>query len=87
VSRPRKSGPARPKPEPPKKSSRKPLPEEQARDAIAHEDEAPDGKVRMSVVLARQDAEALAAQGHPRGEESRDGGHWDSRGGGSLRRP
>ncbi|HEV8149470.1 MAG TPA: hypothetical protein VGP61_04735 [Gemmatimonadales bacterium] len=42
MSRPRKPG----KPEPPKKGPRKPLPEELARDAIAHEDEAPDGRVR-----------------------------------------
>jgi hypothetical protein len=35
-----------------------------ARDAIAHEEEAPDGKVRMTfrVVLPRQVAEALAAR-------------------------
>ena len=48
----------------PTKGPRKPLPEELARDAIAHEEEAPDRKVRMTfrVVLARQDAEALAAR-------------------------
>ena len=56
MSRPRKPGPARPKQEPPKKGPRKPLPEELARDAIAHEDEAPGGKVRMTfrVLLTRQ---------------------------------
>lgn len=64
MSRPRKPGPARPKPEPPKKSPRKSLPEELARDAIAHEDETPGGKVRMTfrVLLTRQQAEALAAR-------------------------
>jgi hypothetical protein len=56
--------PRKPPPPPPKKGPRKPLPEELARDAIAHEDEAPGGKVRMTfrVVLARQDAETLAAR-------------------------
>jgi hypothetical protein len=55
---PRKPPPA------PKKGPRKPLPEELARDAIAHEDEAPGGKVRMTfrVVLSRPQAEALAAR-------------------------
>jgi hypothetical protein len=54
---PRKSPPG------PKKGPRKPLPDELARDAIAHEEEAPGGKVRMTfrVVLSRQQAEALAA--------------------------
>jgi len=35
-----------------------------ARDAVAHEEEAPGGKVRMTfrVVLSRQVAEALAAR-------------------------
>jgi len=49
---------------PPKKGPRKPLPEELARDAIAHEDKAPGGKVRMTfrVLLTRQQAEALAAR-------------------------
>jgi hypothetical protein len=48
----------------PKKGPRKPLPEELARDAIAHEEEAPGGKVRMTfrVVLTREQAEALAAR-------------------------
>jgi hypothetical protein len=52
------------KPPPPKKGPRKPLPEELARDAIAHEDEARGGKVRMTfrVELSRQQAEALAAR-------------------------
>jgi hypothetical protein len=64
VSRPRKPGSSKPKLEPPKKGSRKPLPEELARAAIAHEDEAPGGKVRMTfrVLLTRQQAEALAAR-------------------------
>ena len=46
------------------KTPRKPLPEELARDAIAHEEEVPGGKVKMTfrVVLTRQDAEALAAR-------------------------
>jgi hypothetical protein len=48
----------------PKKGPRKPLPEELARDAIAHEDEAPGGKVRMTfrVLLSRDQAETLAAR-------------------------
>jgi hypothetical protein len=54
------------KPPPPKRGPRKPLPEELARDAIAHEEVAPGpgDKVRMTfrVVLARPVAEALAAQ-------------------------
>ena len=64
MSRPRKPGPARPKQEPPKKGPRKPLPTELARDAIAHEEEAPGGKVRMTfrVLLTREQAEALAAR-------------------------
>ena len=64
MSAPRKPGPARPKPEPPSKGPRKPLPEELARDAIAHEEEAPGGKVRMpfGVVLPRSVTEALAAR-------------------------
>jgi hypothetical protein len=51
-----------PKKPPPK--SRKPLPEELARDAVAHEEEAPGGKVRMTfrVVLPRSVAEALVAR-------------------------
>ena len=50
-------------PPPPKNRSRKPLPEELARDAIAHEEEAPGGKVRMTfrVLLTRAQADALAA--------------------------
>ena len=50
--------------EPPKTGPRKPGPEELARDAIAHEEEAPGGKVRMTfrVVLPRPVAEALAAR-------------------------
>ena len=55
---PRKPPPA------PKKRPRKPLPEELARDAIAHAEEAPGGKVRMTfhVLLTREQAEALAAR-------------------------
>jgi hypothetical protein len=56
--------PPKRKPDPPKKAPRKPLPEERARDAIAHEESLPGDKVRMTlrVVLARQHAEALAAR-------------------------
>jgi hypothetical protein len=45
-----------------RKSPRKPLPEDLARDAIAHEESLPGDKVRMTfrVVLPRQHAEALA---------------------------
>jgi len=55
--------PRKPPPPPPKKGPRKPVRAELARDAIAHEDEAPGGKVRMTfrVVLSRQQAEVLAA--------------------------
>jgi hypothetical protein len=55
--------PRKPPPSP-KKGPRKPLPEELARDAIAHEEEAPGGKVRMTfrVLLSRSQAEALAAR-------------------------
>jgi hypothetical protein len=56
--------PPRPKQkaDPPKTSAR--LPQELARDAIAHEEPMPDDKVKMTfrAVLARQDAEALAAR-------------------------
>ena len=47
-----------------KKTPRKPLPEELARDAIAHEESVAPDKVRMifRVVLERQHAEALAAR-------------------------
>jgi hypothetical protein len=60
VSRARKPPPS---PDPRKKPP-KPLPEDLARDAIAHEEEAPGGKVRMTfrVVLPRAVAEALAAR-------------------------
>jgi hypothetical protein len=46
------------------KATRKPLPEERARDAIAREESAPGDRVRMTfrLVLARQDAETLAAR-------------------------
>ena len=58
MSRPRKAPPT------PKKGPRKPLPEELAREAIAHEEAAPGGKVHMTfrVLLSRTQAEALAAQ-------------------------
>jgi hypothetical protein len=56
--------PARAKPDPPRNDSRKRLPEELARNAIAHEESAPGNKVRMTfrVTLGRQQAEALAAR-------------------------
>jgi hypothetical protein len=46
------------------KLPRKPVPEELARDAIAHEEAVAPDKVRMTfrVVLKRRDAEALAAR-------------------------
>lgn len=46
------------------KLPRKPVPEELARDAIAHEEAVAPEKVRMTfrVVLERRDAEALAAR-------------------------
>jgi hypothetical protein len=50
---------------PPRKPPHKPLPpEELARDAVAHEEEAAGGKVRMTfrVVLPRPVAEALVAR-------------------------
>lgn len=53
------------RPASPKKAPRKLQPEERARDAIAHEESVPGSdKVRMTfrVVLARRDAEALAAR-------------------------
>jgi hypothetical protein len=64
MSRPREPMPPSRNPESPQKGSRKPLPKELARDAIAHEEEAPGGKVRMTfrVLLTRQHAEALAAR-------------------------
>jgi hypothetical protein len=55
-----------PEPTPPRKRTRrrKHLPEELARDAIAHEEIVTGGRVRMTfrVVLDRKDAQALAAQ-------------------------
>ena len=47
-----------------RKTPRKPLPEEIARDAIAHEQSMALDKVRMTfrVVLERRDAEALASR-------------------------
>ncbi len=49
---------------PPKRDLRKPLPEALARDAVAHEEDAAGGKVRMTfrVVLPRPVAEALVAR-------------------------
>ena len=46
------------------KLPRKPVPEELARDAIAHEESVAPDKVRMTfrVVLKRREAEALAAR-------------------------
>lgn len=63
MSRPRKPPPKR-KAVSSKSGVRKPLPEELAHDAVAHEEEAPGGKVRMTfrVLLTRSDAEALAAR-------------------------
>lgn len=57
VSRPRK-------PTPGAKTPRRPLPEELARDAVAHEESLGPDKVRMTfrVVLDRRQAEALAAR-------------------------
>jgi hypothetical protein len=56
--------PSKRKSDPPRKGPRKPLPEERARDAIAREESISGDKVRMTfrVVLARRDAEALAAR-------------------------
>jgi hypothetical protein len=55
--------PRKPAP-PPNRGPRKPLPDELARHAVAHEEEAPAGKVRMTfrVVLPRAYAEALVAR-------------------------
>ena len=52
------------KPPPPRTGPRKPLPEELARDAIAHEEPLGGDKVRMTfrVVLGRQVAETLVAR-------------------------
>ena len=63
MSRPRKPGPGRQKPEPLKKGTRKSLPEELAHDAVAHERAAPGDRVEMTfrVRLRRPVAEALAA--------------------------
>jgi hypothetical protein len=64
VSRARKPLRPKQKADPPKTSARKRLPQELARHAIAHEEPMPGDKVKMTfrVVLARQDAEALAAR-------------------------
>jgi ABC transporter substrate binding protein len=62
VSRPRKSGPVRPKPEPPKKRARKSLPEELACDAVAHEKTAPGDQVEVRVRLPKPVTEALTAR-------------------------
>ena len=49
---------------PPSEAPRKPLPEEMAKDAIAHEEAVGSSNVRMTfrVILGRQQAEALAAR-------------------------
>lgn len=49
---------------PPSKTPRKSLPEEMAKDAIAHEEAVGSDKVRMTlrVILGRQQAETLAAR-------------------------
>lgn len=62
MSRPRKTGPARRPPEAPKRG-RKPLVEELARDAVAHEKAAPGDRVEMvfRVRLRKPVAEALTA--------------------------
>jgi hypothetical protein len=64
VSRPRKPIHPSRNPERSKKAPGKSLPEERAREAIAREEAVPGDKVRMTfrVVLARRDAEALAAR-------------------------
>jgi hypothetical protein len=54
-----KRRPARPDP---KKGPRKPLPTELAKDAIAHEEKVPGDRVRLTFVLPRALAEALAAE-------------------------
>ena len=58
--------PSKRKPAPPTKASRKALPEERARDAIAREEVVPGAgdRVRLTLrlVLTRQDAEAPAAR-------------------------
>lgn len=53
-----------PRRRPPGKPPRKSLPEEMAKDAIAHEEAVGSGKVRMTfrVILGRQQAEAPAAR-------------------------
>jgi hypothetical protein len=55
VSRPRK-------PEPPKRNPRKSLPEELARDAVAHEKATPGDRVEIRVRLPKPVAEALTAR-------------------------
>ena len=57
--------PSKQRPVPPKKTARNSLPEERARDAIAHEEAIPGTeKVRMTfrVALTRKAAEALTAR-------------------------
>jgi hypothetical protein len=72
--------PPKRKPDPPKKTPRQPLPEERARDAIAHEESIPGDKVRMTfrVVLA------CTPKPSPLGRSARKGhrhaGDGDSRG-------
>ena len=66
MSRPRKPIPTGQKPAPTPKGPRKARPEDLARTAIAHEEAAPGpgnrGRMTIRVVLARQQAEALAAR-------------------------
>ena len=62
MSRPRKPGPGRQKPEPLKKSPRKYLPEELAHDAVAHEKPAAGDRVEIRVRLLKPVAEALTAR-------------------------
>ena len=63
MSRPRKPGPGRQKPEPLKKGPPKSLPEELAHDAVAHEKPASGDRVEMvfRVRLPKPAAEALTA--------------------------
>ncbi len=47
---------------PPSEAPRKPLPEEMAKDAIAHEEAVGNVRMPFRVILGRQQAEALAAR-------------------------
>jgi hypothetical protein len=68
-------------PPPPSKGPRKPVPEDLARDAVAHEDEAPGGKVRMTfrVILSRPQG-SVGSPRYAGREEPRDAGGGDPRG-------